>query len=104
MKLEIHISHRHRLAFEQIIDFYLSRLNDQLRLLEINVEERPDEYDKPRFLIDLSAERNDGSSIQLQEDQAKLSTAVHRTFDRLVRRLSRPQIYQETRPPMARLN
>ena len=81
-------------TIEQMLNFYQSRLDDRVSLMEINLSKRPLQTSQTEYNLALQANLVDGQQIEMKEYQSDLMIATQRLFDRLDRRL---QIWQQAR-------
>ena len=81
-------------SIEQMLNFYQSRLEDRVSLMEINLSKRLLQTSQTEYNLALQADLVDGQQIAMQEYQSDLMIATQRLFDRLDRRL---KIWQQAR-------
>lgn len=81
-------------TIEQLLNFYQSRLDDRVSLMQINLSKRPLQTSQTEYNLALQADLVDGQQIEMIEYQSDLMIATQRLFDRLDRRL---KIWQQAR-------
>ncbi len=86
MLLEINSKHIDSARVEQILKFYLGRLENQIMKLSIDLNDR-EQNQETQFMVRLQTTLNNGSTIEFMEIQKDLLIATQRVLDRLVRHL-----------------
>ena len=96
MQVQVHsLLPSHAAIVEQTMSFYLSRLNDDVSIIEIGLSKRQRQEGRVEFHLTVQTRLFDGECITLTEIQSDLVVATQRLFDRLDRQLRRRhQVYQ----------
>ena len=86
--MQIRISSSSQLDLEkaqQVVMYYHIQLEDQLRMLKLNLSHVPDSKGKIIFRLKLDAIHLSGQIITIEEFQSDLQTATNRILNRLIR-------------------
>ena len=76
---------------EQTLNLYLSRLDDLVTVMKIDLSDRITPRGKIQYCIQLHASLHDGQQIVIEEIQSDVKIATQRIMDRLQRQILRRQ-------------